>query len=178
MRKLNWYYTVIAFVAALLIIGGGYTYWDKAFNKAPFKEALLEVEAVDEVEVINNGGDTDIVITASYHQNIKQMVNELEQVAEKKLDREYTLTVIDRPDQELTAFKEEICPALYEGVRRGNYREIEGYLLQKAEEYSFDHYRFAVDNRRIYVQAKSGQHYLYLLVPVEIPRERGSDLND
>ena len=174
MKKIKWYYTVLAFLATLLIKAAGYTFWEKNFNEAPFKEELEGVEAVDEVNFEERGEKIKIKIAASYHPKLDKMMEELEEISDIHLDKSFIIKLEDHPNQELTKFKNEINSALYEAARKGNYREIEAYVEQKVEEYPLTHYRFSVNNSWIYVQAEMDEHYLYILVPVE-EQERGEE---
>jgi len=167
VKKLKWYYGLCAFVVTLLLIGAGYVYYEKIFNEIPFKESLVEVDKVEEVELQDEGDKIKIVVTALYHPDFSEVVKNVGEIAENELDQEFIVMVKDQPDEKLSSFNDEITPAIYEGVRLGNYREIESYISERAEGYSFDHYRFSVDNRHIYVQAESGDSYLYILVPID-----------
>jgi len=174
LKQLKWYYILIAFIVTILILGAGFTYWEKAFNEAPFKEALRAVPAVEEVELEEKDEEVIIVAEVSYHKNLKEVVLDLEQVADEKLKEDYSLKIVDEPNQDMETFREEVNSALYEGARQGNYREIEEYVYRKTGEYSFDHHHFSVDKNRIYLQAQSDDNYIYILVPIN-SEEGGKD---
>lgn len=167
MKKIRWYYLAAAFVAALLVFGGGIYAWETV-REAPVKEEIEAVEGVEEVEVEQKDEDIKVTLELSSVECLQEVITEADNIIETHLGTESTprYEIINTPCRDLESFQKEILPALHEGARLGNYLEIQQFVSNQAAEHSLEEHGFMVDKDRLYLQARRDENYLYILVPI------------
>lgn len=164
VKTFKWKVMLTTLFAALIVLSGGYVLYEKYVRETPLKESLEAIAEVEKAEVIRSGKMIHVDIFLSYTGNLPELVQDMEDIMENHTAGEYTFTVHDKPNAGLSAYKREIMPALFEGARNGNYRSVKESVLAEAKLRDLEESYFSVDHRRIYLQAKDGEHFLYILV--------------
>ncbi len=173
MGELRWPVIIATAAVALSLFFGAYYYHQYYLQEAPLVEQLTRLEGVREVRVGREKGQPVVTVTPdpSYHGPLQDLFLAVEEVSRRELKNEPEIRVTDRRNPQLEDFSRSVTPALYEGARLGNYRSVAQSVAAAAGTYQVDDALFAVDYRRLYLQARDGDHYLYLVIPLEQPQE-------
>ncbi len=177
MNNLRWPVIVVTAVLALALWGGFRYYHQRYLKEAPLVEKLTQVEGIERAEIRQEHGETVILIDTSpaFRGSISDLYSRAEELALPELAKPVRIKLLDHCNGRLELFARDVSPGLYEGARLGNYREIADDINRLAEKHGLREVEFAVDYRRLYVQGRDGEYYLYLIVEVAMPEGGSSD---
>ena len=177
MENLRWPVIVITAIIALALWGGGSYYHRYYVKETPLLEQLSEMEEIGEAGLHREDGEAILRIKPSpgYRGPLPDFYCRVEGLAQEELKEPVRVIFEDRPNQRLELFAREVSPALYEGARRGNYRQVAESIKLLAEKHRLTEREFAVDSHRLYLQVWDGDYCLYLVVKVEEAKGGESD---
>ncbi len=169
MRELRWPVIIATATVALALFLGAYYYHQHYLQEAPLVEQLIRLEGVRGAQVSRKKGQPVVTVTPepSYDGSLPALYAEVEEISQRELKNEPEVRITDRRNPHLEAFSRSVTPALYEGARLGNYRSVAESVAQAAGVYRVEDAFFSVDYRHLYLQARDGDHYLYLVIPLE-----------
>jgi hypothetical protein len=170
---LKWPVVILAFLLTFASIYA-INYWrQQRLIKEPLKEALLEIEAVKDVNIKNNKQNTEVLITLNKVGDLSKTYNSLEEVLLLTYaENSFKITLIDKRDTYLESLYGKIQFALMEGERLGNYTEMSKEISRLLEqEQDLEDYRLWVDQKRIYLQLSAKDNFLYEVIPLTFSME-------
>jgi hypothetical protein len=172
--NLKWPVVVLAFLLTFTSIYA-VNYWrQQRLIKEPLKEALLEIEAVKDVDIKSKSKqNTEISITLNKVGDLYKTYQNIEEVLLLTYaGNSFQITLIDQRDTYLESLYGKIHFALMEGERLGNYTKMSHEIFQLLEqEQDLEYYRLWVDQKRIYVQLSAKDNYLYEVIPLTFSTE-------
>lgn len=173
MGELRWPVIIITVAIALALFSGGYYYYQHYLQEAPLVEQLIQLEGVQEVQVSREKGQPVVTVTPdpSYRGPLQELYLMIEEVSQRELKNEPEIRITDQRNPSLEDFSRSVTPALYEGARLGNYRSVAESVAAAAGIHRVDDAVFAVDYQHLYLQARDGEHYLYLVISLKQPQE-------
>ena len=163
---------MFAFLAFLLTFGCIYavnSWHQQRLVKEPLAEALMQIEGVKDVKLINNDRKkAEVWITLNKVENLPQTYGDIEEILLATYGQDsYKINLTDNRDPYLESVYHKIHFALLEGERLGNYSVMsEEVFKQLAQEESLKNYRLWVDQKRIYLLLTTSQSTLYEVIPV------------
>ena len=171
MPNLRWPIIVVTTILALAIIFGFNYYHQRYMKEAPLVDELQQMQAIDRVEIIRETGETRLLITPvpGYQGLLREIFVNVERLALRDLGEIPQIEISDRRSSQLDLFAEQVTPSLFEAIRLGNYRSEAESVLLAGERYKLQDLHFDVDHHRLYLQARDGRHYLYMVVSLETP---------
>lgn len=166
---------LIALLALCLFFGTNYIY-RRYFKEETFKERLCRLEGVAGAEIIPEKGGEILVITpaASYRGQLQRLITAVEKEMTGHSRKPLPIEIKDQRSPRLDLFAAAVSPDLYEAVRSGRYRAAAERIEETAAAYSLTGHSFTVDSRYLYLQARDGEGYLYLIVPLPAFSEGGA----
>lgn len=177
MNNLRWPVIIVTAVLALALWGGFSYYHQRYLKETPLVEQLTRMEEIEQAQILREHGETILVISTSpgYRGSMQELYSLVEELALEELTGPLQIKFADRRNQRLDLFAREAAPSLYEGARLGNYREVAESINMLKEKHRLTEVEFAVDYRRLYLQGRDGEYYLYLIVEVVMPEGGLSD---
>jgi len=167
--NLKWQIVIIAFIFTFAAICA-FNFWRQhRLVKEPLKEALLNIDAVKEVNIKSeNQQHMEILITLDKVDDLSKTYQEIEKIVALRFpENSVKIFLIDKRNAYLETVLEKLHFALMEGERLGNYTEMSDkiYLLLEQEN-ELERYRLRVDQKYIYLQLESKSYYLYEIIPI------------
>ncbi|NMB41331.1 MAG: hypothetical protein GX996_05285 [Firmicutes bacterium] len=165
---LKWPVVIIALLLTLAMV---YTlnYWrHQHLIKEPLKEALLEIEEVECVDISNNKNNIEVLVTLNQTEDLSQTYGEIEEIMlSTYAENSFKVILVDNRNTYLESLYEEIHFAVMEGERLGNYTQMKKEISCLLEqEKKLDSYLLRVDQKRIYLQLASKDGFLYEVIPL------------
>ena len=102
----------------------------------------------------------------SYQGRLQSLVAAVEKESARRYRKPLSVEIRDRRTPRLERFADAVSPDLFEAARSGRYRAAADYIAQAAAAHGLDEHLFTVDSRYLYLQARDGDGYLYLIVPL------------
>ncbi|MGI6307860.1 MAG: hypothetical protein ACOX1X_04520 [Dethiobacteria bacterium] len=170
---------VLAFLVFLITFGCIYAvnFWhQQRLIREPLAEALLKIEGVSDVKLMNGGRkETEVCITLNEVENLPKTYNHIEEILISTYGQDsFKITLADNRDPYLESVYGKIHFALMEGERLGNYSAMsEEIFEQLKQEESLKNYRLWVDQKRIYLLLATSKSTLYEVIPVKYAVETG-----
>lgn len=176
MPDLRWSRVLlIALLALVLFFGINYIY-QRYFKQEPFLEELCRVEGVAGAKIVSENGSEILIITpeVSFQGQVQALVAGVEKEVSGRYRKPLTIEIKDQRSPQLDLFATAVSPDLYEAVRSGSYRAAAERIEETAAAYGLTGQIFTVDARYLYLQARDGGNYLYLIVPLPASPEGGA----
>ncbi|HAA34978.1 MAG TPA: hypothetical protein DCD97_06660 [Firmicutes bacterium] len=170
--NLKWPVVIMVFLLTFASIYA-VNYWrQQRLIKEPLKEALLEIEAVEDIS-IKNKQNTEILVTLGKVEDLSKTYKSIEEIMLLTYpENSFKITVIDRRNTYLESLYEKVHFSLMEGERLGNYTKMSKEVVRLLEqEQELGDYRLRVDQKRIYLQLAAGDNFLYEVVPLTFATE-------
>jgi hypothetical protein len=166
---------LIALLALVLFFGINYIY-QRYFKQEPFLEELCRVEGVAGAKIVSENGSEILIITpeVSFQGQVQALVAGVEKEVSGRYRKPLTIEIKDQRSPQLDLFATAVSPDLYEAVRSGSYRAAAERIEETAAAYGLTGHIFTVDARYLYLQARDGANYLYLIVPLPASPEGGA----
>ena len=165
--NIKWHIMLICFVVSLVIFGGMFIIIEEQFIQSPIQDEIMEIDGVKNVSYENNRNNAKIIIDLDYVSNFNATHAQIVDILKMQgIYEESTLIIEDNRNEKLEELAYYIKPALYEGAREGNYIELQDYILECTSNYEINNNRFFVNESYINVQAKDGNSYLYISIPI------------
>lgn len=170
MHEFRWPIIVATAVLALALFFGINYYRQRYFKEEPFLETLQQMESIAEASIIRENGVEILEISpsSSYRGPLQELVLEIGDLAAKRYKKPLEITVRDRRSATLELFASSVTPDLYEGARLANYRSVADSIKTTAAFYQLEEVLFTVDYDRLYLQARDAEHYLYMIIPLNV----------
>lgn len=166
MNKIKWHVMLIVFLISLVFFFGGSFLFERFFRENPLEEELCKIEGVERVEINGERKNTlHVDIFTGYTGDLPEMVEGIDRVLSARVKKEYDFELHDRRNEKVEVFFREVKPAIYEGARVGNYRSIQETVDRAAAGHEVEDYFFSVDDKYVYLQARDGKDFLYVVVP-------------
>jgi hypothetical protein len=154
---------IITIIVTLGILLGGYNLYQEYMVKKPLAEKLLQVEAVNKVDIkkVNN------IYTVQTHldqvENIQKIYTDLDAIINDGIKGNYLLEIKDKRNRKLDKFFDDFQPALHQGLAQKEFLWLAQQLEQQGQSQDIKA-RLLVDNKRIYLQLEDGNSYLYSII--------------
>ncbi len=176
MPQLRWSKVLLIALTALVLFFGGSHVYRRYYREEPFLEKLCLIEGVAGAGLTATDGGTALLITPddSYQGQLQTLVTSVEKEVSGRYRRPLLIEIKDRRSARLNLFAAAVSPDLYEAVRSGRYRSAAERIKESAALYGLTAQDLTVDSRYLYLQARDGANYLYLLVPLPPLTEGGS----
>ncbi|HHX87195.1 MAG TPA: hypothetical protein GX693_03325 [Firmicutes bacterium] len=177
MENLRWPVIILTAVLALALWGGVSFYHQRYLKETPLVEQLIQMEEIEQAQILREHGEAVLIISTSpsFRGSMSQLYSRVEELVLNELKEPLQIKFKDRRNQRLELFVREAAPGLYEGARLGNYRQVAETINMLKEKYQLAEVEFTVDYRRLYLQGRDGEYYLYLTVMVDTPEGGASD---
>ncbi len=165
----------VALLVLLLFFGINHLY-QRYFKNEALVEALCSLEGIAAAEIISEKGTEIAVITPdnSYQGELESLFDAVEKEISGYYRIQPAIEIKDRRSALLHRFASAVSPDLYGAARTGCYREAAHEVGQVAAACGLTDYLFTVDSRHIYLQARDGSSYLYIIVPLPSDQEGGA----
>ncbi len=176
MPDLRWTKVLlIALLALVLFFGINYIY-QRYFKQEPFLDELCRLEGVSGAEIVSENDSEILIITPaeSFQGQLQTLVNAVEKEISGRYRKPLRIEIKDQRSSRLDLFAATVSPDLYEAARSGGYRAAAERIEETAAEYDLTGQSFTVDSRYLYLQARDGANYLYLIVPLPESPEGGA----
>lgn len=170
MQEYRWPIIVVTAVLALALFFGINYYRQRFLTEEPFLETLQQMESIAEAAIIRENGEEtlQIIPSGSYRDSLQDLVLEIRDLAAEQYKKPLEIKVLDLRSAKLEAFARTVTPDLYEGALLANYRSVSDSIDTKASLYELEDVIFSVDYDRLYLQARDGEHYLYMIIPLNL----------
>ncbi|HOL18573.1 MAG TPA: hypothetical protein PLY40_09855 [Bacillota bacterium] len=168
MQEFRWPIIITTAVLALALFFGVNYYRQRYMIEEPLLELLQRKETIEEARLVkeNDVEYLEITPSRSYRGPLQDLVVEVQDLAAELYRRPLEITVRDRRNERLEDYARTIAPDLYEGARLANYRSVAESVTAAAADYNLEEVLFSVDYERLYLQARDGEHTLYLIIPL------------
>ncbi|HPU00674.1 MAG: hypothetical protein GX890_00545 [Firmicutes bacterium] len=180
MTEMRWHKVLLVALLALALFFGANHLYRRYFQQEPFIEAICRLEGVAGAELVSEGGGETLLITPddSYQGRLQALVAAVEKEMARRYRKPLSIEIKDRRTPRLERFADAVSPDLFEAARSGSYRAAADRIARSAAEHGLDGSLFTVDSRRLYLQARDGSGYLYLIVPLPgSPEGEGGSAN-
>ena len=168
-RKMRIPVVLLALAAGLAVFFGARWLYNKFSLEEPLAGALKANPAVLSFEIEKDQAVTRITVHLAPVPNLKETYHELYRQAQSVLGRQkFTVKIVDNRDENLNRVYYAGQFAVYEAIRRGNYREMVKELETEAAKAGAAAAVF-LDQENIYVQLQDKEHYLYEIIPRREP---------
>lgn len=170
MTEYRWPVIAGTAVLVLVLFFGINFYRQRYMQEEPFLNALEEMESIEEAEIIEEQGEDalQLVICGSYRGSLKELIDGVNAQSEEYFKKPLTVLLVDSRNGDLDNYAIDVAPALFEGARLGNYRSAAESVYSMASAYNLEEVKFNVDEKQLYLQARDGDYYLYLIVPLDL----------
>lgn len=143
------------------------------YNKFSVEEPLTKVlaanKAVQSYTIERERPVTRVILHLAPTANLKETYQELQGEIRGVLGRQrFEIKLVDNRDKKLARVYYYGQFAIYEAIKRGNYREMITYLEEQAGKEGATAAVF-LDQENIYVQIQDQDHYLYEIIPRREP---------
>lgn len=176
MPQLHWPKVLLVALLALVLFFGADHVFRRYFREEPFLDSLCRLEGVAVAELAAGKNGVKLVITPedSYRGQLQSLIASVEKEADGHYRELPSIEIRDRRSPRLDLFAAAVSPDLYEAVRSGRYRSAAERIREAAGLYELTEQNFTVDSRYLYLQARDGSGYLYMLVPLPPLTEGGA----
>lgn len=173
---LRWPRVVCVALLALVLFFGVHYLYQRYFKQEPFLEEICRLEGVADAEIIPERGGDILMLTpdSTFQGRLQGLISAVETIVSGRLRAPLRIEIKDRRSSRLDIFAIAVSPDLYEAVRWGRYRSAADRIAEAAARYDLTDEIFAVDANYLYLQARDGDSYLYLIVPLTPAREGGA----
>jgi len=158
----------VVFLALLVGMGAlwGAQWTFKRYNyERPLTRILGENTEVASYKVNDQGSVLEIEVKLRNVDNIQDSYNGISQSVQQVVGRRNTkLTIKDERNATLEGIYYHTRLAAYEAMERGNYLEMENYIVRRADRDGASA-RVFMDGERMYIQIKHKDSYLYEIIP-------------
>jgi hypothetical protein len=164
----NWTVVLITAIVAISIFFVFNYCRQRYWLENPFLNKLEQMDEVEAAEMEQVLGKTVVTVTPNknYRGSLRELVAAVEEEAAFHLGNAVRIEINDRRNRTLQEFNDAALPSLYEGARLGNYRTVQAGIEEMAKDYGLEKVQFSVDYNRIFLQARDGDYYLYLIIPL------------
>jgi len=160
---------LLALVAGLVVFFGARWLYNKFSLEEPLAGALKASPAVQSFEIEKGRTAIRIIVHLAPTANLKETYHELYRQAQSVLGRQrFEIKIVDNRDEKLNRVFYSGQFAVYEAIKRGNYREMIKELEAEAAKAGATAAVF-LDQENIYVQLQDNEHYLYEIIPRREP---------
>lgn len=176
MPQLRWTKVLLIALLALVLFFGAEHVYRRYFREEPFLDSLCRLEGVAGAELAAGKNGEILIITPedSYRGQLQSLIAAVEKEVSGRYRELPPIEIRDRRSGRLDLFASAVSPDLYEAVRSGRYRSAAERIREAAELYELTAQDFTVDSRYLYLQARDGAGYLYMLVPLPPLTEGGA----
>lgn len=168
---MQWHGFRVSIVLVSLVLGlGAFMGAQWLFNKYNYEQPLDGVlrknPAISSYEIDDSKSVVLVRLELKEVENLGQTYRDIEASLKQILgSKQFEIELRDNRDQELEAVYYYGRFAVYEAIARGNYREMEKYISDRAAS-AGARARVYMDSGAIFVQISNNGHYLYEVIPV------------
>ena len=169
MAEFRWPVIVITALLALGLFFGLNHYRQRFLKEEPFLDSLCLMESIDQAELSREGGTEILIITPSqgYRGTLQDLIAAIRERVDDQFKKPLLLKIKDKRSSRLESFNRAVSPDLYEAARLGNYRSVAESVELTAAAFGLEDVLFTVDYEYLYLQARDGEHYFYLIIPLD-----------
>lgn len=168
-NNFKWVIALIVFIITLALLFGGQMWRQKQFIEKPLVYLLENMDGIEKIYPEEEGRELEINITVGKIDDFSRFYYHLEAMIQENYNGNYTIKVIDSPDNILTRAYQKIHLALYEGAVRGNYVTMGENIENIKENYGIEKSRLTVTDNYIFLQLHSGDYFLYRRILRQMP---------
>lgn len=156
----------LAFIAVLAIAIGGQWLFYRTQVAVPLETGFEKIPGVAGVTLEKAGSRTDLFVHLTPSADLAETYRLLESIGQKVLGSDLgAVHIVDDRTPELTAAYHRLHFAVQEGAATGRFVEMAGRVDRLAVQTGLDEHRLVVGDRYLFVQLRSGSHWLYAVVP-------------
>ncbi|MBU4533159.1 MAG: hypothetical protein U1D96_05570 [Eubacteriales bacterium] len=156
---------ILAFIVVLGLLFGGQVVYQKYGYHQPLRQALEQQEYVKSYEIDEKSPVVRITVTFTRTDNLMESYQRLDQaVWVANSGRPYELVVADERNATLNGAYYDSQFAVYQAIIQGSFPEMARVVQDNAREAGAEAKIF-VDNRNVYIQMETVDHYLNVVVP-------------
>lgn len=167
-------YVILAFLFVLALLFGGQMVYQKIGYNQPVRQVLEAHPGIESFEIDNEAPVMRILVKLERTDNL---MNEYQQLNRRlwaaNSGRPYELVIEDERNAALDNALHKSQFAVYQAIIQGNFPEMVQVVDSHAREAGAEA-RVFVDNRNVYIQMETADHYLMSVVP----RTTGVDGSD
>ncbi|MEW6424955.1 MAG: hypothetical protein AB1523_09475 [Bacillota bacterium] len=171
---MQWHGLRIHIILLALVIGLGLFFgfrwlYNRFSLEEPLADALQASRAVQSFEIEKGRPVTRIVIRLAPTGNLKETYHNLYRQIQAVLGKQqFEIKLLDQRNDKLALVFYYSQFAIYEAIKRGNYREMIKFIEDEAAKAGATATVF-LDQENIYVQLQDNGHYLYEIIPRRDP---------
>ncbi len=166
MDKIKWQILLVAFIVSIVLFFGGAFIYEKHVIENTMESKLLEIEGIEEVQIKQKRNTVQVEVTGEFAEDFPGLVATTEEILKEYSIMNSSISFKDRRDGQLDEFADAAQPALHEAARLGNYWETRERIISMAGHHNPDEYYFTVDSNRIYLWARHGKNFMYVMIPL------------
>ena len=152
---------VISLFVTLAILLGGYNLYSKILVKEPLTTQLAMLPTVKSVKITKVDKEYLIQLQLKQVDNIQDSYNQIESTINGKIKNDkYKLEIQDAGSKKLSQFYNDLQPVLYQGLSGQQYLWLDEQIKERSSDKGVES-RLYVDDRRVYLQLKDADSYLY-----------------
>jgi hypothetical protein len=153
---------IAALAVASTIFFGGYWLYHQYGIDRPLTEKIEGIAGVKKVTINNKERQLSIEVSMKYVDNLQTKYDEIQEVMDSELkDGQYQLTIKDQRNAKLQKAYENVQLAVYEAIANNQYLWLKEQMKPELKGMT---YRIFVDEDRLYIQMKDGDHFLYKVI--------------
>jgi len=176
-NEIKIFYVIITIIAVLGVLLASYSLHNKYLVEKPLTEKLLAIEGVEKVDINKIDKESYICIQISQVDNIQKSYGKIESMVEDSINSNYRIEIKDKRNQKLDRLYDDLQPAIYQGLAQKEFLWLNEQIREQSSKKDIDS-RLLVDDKRLYLQLKDGDSYLYRIIEqgaVEKETGRGRD---
>ncbi len=152
---------VISLFVTLVILLGAYNVYNKYMVEKPLTTQLAGLPTVKSAEITKVDNEYLIQLQLKQVDNIQDSYNQIESTINRKIKNDkYKIEIQDAGNKELGQFYNELQPVLYQGLSGQQYLWLNEQIKERSTNKGIES-RLYVDDKRVYLQLKDADSYLY-----------------
>lgn len=160
----NEFKIAIILLALLITLGlliGGQKLYNRNLIEKPVINELLKLNYVKSAVMTKEADTYNVKIQIKQPGNIKDEYNEINNLIKTRIKgKQYKIELLDSRNHILVDELQKMELGIYEAIAQNNYLDLEQSLNKMATQDHFV-YRLQIDEKRLYLQIASGNHFLY-----------------
>ena len=152
---------LLALLITLGLLIGGQKIYNSNLIEKPVINELLKLNYVKSAVITKESAIYNVKIQIRQPGNMKDEYNEIDNLIKTRVKgKQYKIELLDSRNQILVNELQKMELGIYEAIAQNNYLDLQKSLDEMANQDHFD-YRLQIDEKRLYLQIVSGDHFLY-----------------
>lgn len=130
----------------------------------PFKQEVLSLQGVKDVQLVNTSDGRAIRLTLGQDVQLKDMYQHVEKLAKETWGENFTIEMKDTASAEMAEIYQEMHFAVYEGIASGKFTQMAAQMKEIANAVEVSDYELQVDNTNVYLKlVKDGEVFTQVI---------------